>query len=116
MTKKYCVLGFGNNFFYPFGSDSREVPQNLLHNGGGKRNNNNDNDGSDEILRVDLLPINPDGKISDANEEHDISSSTTTAKEWLQSQLVSNNNNNTSSSKFSSKSAPILSCGATHTS
>ena len=92
MTKKYCVLGFGNNFFYPFGSDSREVPQNLLHNGG-KRNNNNDNDGSDEILKVDLLPINPGGKISDANGEYDISSSTT-AKEWLQSQLVSNNNNN----------------------
>ena len=116
MTKKYCVLGFGNNFFYPFGSDSREVPQNLLHNDGKRNNNNNDNDGSDEILKVDLLPINPDGKISGANEEHDISS-TTTAKEWLQSQLVSKSNNNkTSSSKFSSKSAPILSCGATHTS
>lgn len=119
MTKKYCVLGFGNNFFYPFGSDSREVPQNLLLRNNDFKRNNNDNDGkssssSDEILKVDLLPINPDGIISNADEENDISS-TTTAKEWLQSQLVSNNNNN-NTSKFSSKSAPILSCGATHTS
>jgi alpha-tubulin suppressor-like RCC1 family protein len=113
MAKKYCVLGFGNNFFYPFGSDSLEVPPNLLDDG--ERNNNGKEAGA--TLRVDLLPINPAGGTSSKNKatESDTSDdvdSTATASEWLQSQLVSNN----SSSKFSSNSAPLLSCGATHTS
>jgi len=111
MTKKYCVLGFGNNFFYPFGSDSLEVPPNLLD---GERNNNGKD--PDASLRVDLLPINPDGRISGkkttGNNGAGDADTTASASEWLQSQLVSNN----SSSKFSSNSAPLLSCGATHTS
>ena len=115
MTKKYCVLGFGNNFFYPFGSDSLEVPPTLLD---GERNNNGKE--ADATLRVDLLPINPDGEMSSAKKKNATESdstddvdSTATASEWLQSQVMSNNN---SSSKFSSNSAPLLSCGTTHTS
>lgn len=111
MTKKYCVLGFGNNFFYPFGSESLEVPQNLLN---GKRNNSkNGNTEPDATLRVDLLPINPDGRIISGKKASGSNGADESASEWLQSQLVSNNN---SSTKFSSNSAPLLSCGATHTS
>ncbi len=109
MTKKYCVLGFGNNFFYPFGSESLEVPPNLLN---GERDKH-DKD-PDETLRVDLLPINPDGSLSgkNASANNGTDDGTSSASEWLQTQLMSNN----SSSKFSSNSAPLLSCGATHTS
>jgi len=109
MTKKYCVLGFGNNFFYPFGSDCLEVPPKLLVGEG-------DNNGkeADATLRVDLLPINPVSakKKATENDTSEDVDSTATASEWLQSQLMSNN----SSFNFSSNTAPLLSCGATHTS
>jgi alpha-tubulin suppressor-like RCC1 family protein len=110
-AKKYCVLGFGDNFFYPFGSDSLQVPSSLLD---GQRNSEMEAS-SDAVVRVDLLPINPDGGISTKfkSADDDEVDSTLTASDWLQSQLVMTNY---SCSKFSSNSAPLLSCGATHTS
>ena len=107
MTKKYCVLGFGNNFFYPFGSDSVEVPQTLLKDRDGKE--------ADANLKVDLLPINPDDRIAAKKAAGDGSKddgTAATANEWLQSKVIGNNDY----SRYSSNSAPLISCGATHTS
>ena len=128
--KTYCSLGFGNNYFYPLGTDSLPIPPTLLlEDGEGDADNNNDGGdnsekrnivgGHDECgggTQVSLLPINPhaNGKSTDEDEQHE---TPTSASEWIRSHLPSQppdgKNNNT---KYSANFEPSIACGTTHTS
>jgi len=127
----YCALGFGNNFFYPFGADSLTVPSHLL---------DGDVDDADAIgddsidnnaskfekkckggtTHVRLIPLKPD---SYTVKPLATEMSANSARDWLLSQLLANkdksNNCSISSStttEYASTTLPNATCGATHTS
>mmetsp|Transcript_10712 Transcript_10712/g.23724 ORF Transcript_10712/g.23724 Transcript_10712/m.23724 type:complete len:781 (-) Transcript_10712:56-2398(-) len=128
--KTYCALGFGNNFFYPLGTDSLPIPPNLLQELEDEEGDNDGGDGSDEGevskieneddgkeerpgAQVSLLPINliASGQIDNStNEDHEF----TSGSEWLQSHLPSQPGDK--NTKYSTNIQPLVSCGATHTS
>ncbi|KAL7538757.1 hypothetical protein ACHAXR_008783 [Thalassiosira sp. AJA248-18] len=125
--KTYCALGFGNNFFYPLGTESVPIPQNLLiededDSDDSDNDDVNKSEGADDSdkcpgTQVSLLPMNPNasGQIisSTATEDHHAATASS-ASEWLESHLPSRSGDQ--NTKYSANIQPLVSCGATHTS
>lgn len=144
--KTYCALGFGNNFFYPLGTDSVPIPSNLLveedeDDGDGAGSDNNDN-GNGEALTIDdkenapttataeeerppgaqasLLPINPHASSSTSGNGQKIINTNEDDEEFASASAWLRSHLPSRSgdehTKYSSDVRPQASCGATHTS
>ncbi|KAL7465811.1 hypothetical protein ACHAXS_006133 [Conticribra weissflogii] len=125
----YCALGFGNNFFYPFGSDALPVPSHLLDGDAADDANARCDDSIENnsskfeqvaTTHVSLIPLQPDSHTAKPLETESAANS---ASEWLLSKVLvkteKSNNGSISSAtttEYASTTLPITTCGATHTS
>ncbi|KAL7533602.1 hypothetical protein ACHAWF_004558 [Thalassiosira exigua] len=126
MTKtRYCAIGFGENFFYPLGSDALAIPERLLLRGeaegegsavdAGPRLDGEGNGEPDRAtkraeegaIRARLVALNPGAGSGGPVGDDDGRSSS--AREWIRSRLDER-------PEYVASRPPRAACGATHTS